>query len=264
MSKSVNLGLVQFVPEKWNVADNWGKVKELLLAEDQGHQLDLAITPECVVDGYAVSGAPKDPAEPWPDRDQWIRECALDPRDGILREASELAHKLNTYLVLGYTRLLDGGRAANAAGVFSRKGELLANYHKTHLQNHDLQCEPGQQWVVVDADFGRFGVLICADRRWPEAVRCQRLMGAELLANPTYGMHGDMNTAMMRTRGFENGFFIAFTHPKQSLVIGPRGEVEVDIRSECPVVVRHTIDLERLEDSHLRDRRVDLYRNCLF
>ena len=261
MPKPVGLGLVQFVPTKWDLDSNWNRVKDLVRGESKG-QLDLIITPECIVDGYVTSQAPKDPKEPWKDRERWIRECTLGPDSEILHEASQLAVEAGAYLVLGYTRLLGKGRAANAAGVFSREGELLANYHKTHLQNHDLQCEPGREWVIIDADFGRFGVLICADRRWPEAVRCQRLLGAELLANPTYGMHGDLNLAMMRTRGYENGFHIAFAHPEESLVVGPHGEVEVDVRSET-ALVRHTIDLERVDESHLRDRRTDLYTPLL-
>lgn len=263
MSRPVKLGLVQFEPERWNVRGNWDRLRKILSGVPEG-DLDLVITPECIIDGYAASGAPKDPADTWPERERWLGKCALDRlRSDIIRKTANLSRRIGTYLVLGYTELIGPGRAANAASVFDRSGNLVATYHKTHLQKHDLQFELGQALTIVDADFGRFGVLICADRRWPEVVRCLRLAGAEMVANPTYGMHDDLNLAMMRTRAYENGFFIAFAHPKLSLVTGPGGEVEISVRSEKDALIRHTVDLEKLNESHIVDRRTDLYRDYL-
>ena len=61
---------------------------------------------------------------------------------------------------------------------------------------------------------------------------------------------------------FENGFFIAFAHPKQSLVTGPGGEVELDSRDRKDSLVLHEIDLDRTNLSHIEDRRTDLYVAC--
>ncbi len=262
MAREVRIGLVQFVPERWDVKGNWRRLDSILRSASK-NEYDLVVTPECIVDGYTVSEAPKDPKVPWAGRERWLGECALDASSSrILKAASRHASRLGSYLVLGYTRLLGSDTAANAATAFGRRGEVLDTYHKTHLQNHDLQFAPGRGWSIIDADFGRFGVLICADRRWPEAVRCQRLLGAELLANPTYGMHGDLNLAMMRTRAFENNFFIAFCHPRQSLITGPGGEVEINVCSEIDGLVSHAVDLERTNLSHVKDRRTDLYVEC--
>ena len=259
MTRRVRLGLVQFVPDRWGTENNSERLLAIL-ATAPADSLDLIITPECIIDGYTVAEAPAD--RKWKDRERWLRDCAIDRSSDILEGLGREAARLGSYLVIGYTELLSAGEAANAAGVFDREGKRVATYHKTHLQNHDKQFEPGQNWTIVDADFGKFGVLICADRRWPEAMRCQRLLGAEMLANPTYGMHGDLNLAMMRTRAYENGFFIAFAHPKQSLVTGPGGEVEVDMRDKNDSLVLHEIDLDRINLSHIEDRRTDLYRTC--
>ena len=261
MARWVRLGMVQFVPERWNVEGNFRRLLSILGATPPG-TLDLVVTPECILDGYTAALAPNDRTG-WNERERWLRECALERSGQVLGDIGGEARRLGSYIVVGYTEHLGDGRAANAASVFDREGELVATYHKTHLQNHDLQFERGKSWTVIEADFGRFGVMICADRRWPEAVRCQRLLGAEMLANPTYGMHKDLNLAMMRTRAFENNFFIAFTHPRQSLVTGPGGEVEVDVRDRNDTLVLHRLDLDRINLSHIRDRRTDLYRGCL-
>lgn len=258
-SKAVRLGMVQFVPTTWDVKGNWARLRTILRNIPSG-QMDLVITPECILDGYTVKEAPKGRRARWTKRERWLRECALDASSSrVIAQASAAARRIGSYLVLGYTELVGKGKAANSAAVFDRQGRMIATYHKTHLQRHDLQFERGKSWTIVGADFGRFGVLICADRRWPEAMRCQRLLGAELVAVPSYGMHDDLNLAMMRTRAYENGFFIAFAHPQESLVTGPGGEVGVDVRSDRDALVRCTVDLAKLNSSHIKDRRTDLY-----
>jgi predicted amidohydrolase len=108
--------------------------------------------------------------------------------------------------------------------------------------------------------------MICADRRWPETVRSLALGGALVVFNPTYGMSDERNTCMMRTRSYESEVWIAFTHPGQALVTGPRGEVLTDERSpELPFVVSE-LDLAQVQSvragpsAHLRDRRPEIYQ----
>ena len=94
-----------------------------------------------------------------------------------------------------------------------------------HCQTHDLKYTAGGSLPVFGADFGPFGVLICADRRWPETVRTLALKGARVIFNPTYGMHDERNLHMMQTRSYESELFIAFTHPQQALLTAPTGQV---------------------------------------
>jgi predicted amidohydrolase len=102
--------------------------------------------------------------------------------------------------------------------------------------------------------------MICADRRWPEVARCLRLQGARLILNPTYGWRGNFNTAMMRTRAFENQCFIVFTHPLESLVTGPNGQVLTSEAGKNPGIFITGVDLAKaLDDNHLRDRRPEIY-----
>ena len=78
--------------------------------------------------------------------------------------------------------------------------------------------------------------------------------------NPTYGFYGEFNEAMMRTRAFENQCYIAFAHPKESLVTGPQGNVVAKSETEDPGVLFCDIDLSKAkDDNHLRDRRPEIY-----
>ncbi|HEO71434.1 MAG TPA: carbon-nitrogen hydrolase family protein, partial [Candidatus Hydrogenedentes bacterium] len=151
------------------------------------------------------------------------------------------------------------GKIYNAAGLWDSLGRRVGVYHKTHLQHHDLQYAPGADLPVWPSPWGPLGIMICADRRWPETARVLRLRGAKLILNPTYGFHGGLNTAMMRTRAYENQCFIAFTHPEESLVTGPKGDIEAHAFGK-PGVLICDIDLARAkDDNHIADRRPELY-----
>lgn len=135
-------------------------------------------------------------------------------------------------------------------------------YDKTHIQTHDHKYLPGKHLNVYDSDFGVFGVMICADRRWPETSRTLTLKGARVIFNPTYGMSGDLNLCMMRTRSYENGIFIIFTHPGQSLITGPNGAVVCNDRDENRKYTVTEIDLSKAPANaggHIVDRRPDIY-----
>jgi len=105
------------------------------------------------------------------------------------------------------------GDCYNAALLFNRKGEIIGRYYKTHLQSQDLKYSPGKDLPVFETDFGKVGIVICADRRWPEAVRALRVKGAELILNPSYGMWGEANEWWLRTR--------AYRKPRESSRIPP-------------------------------------------
>lgn len=244
------LALMQDMPEKWNLDANF-EVFLAQLAEADAQDADIFITPECWLDGYAAP----DP-QSTPER---LREVAqpLDTSPYLARVARE-ARERAMYVCFGFTSLEDG-KIYNAAGLWNDAGELLGVYHKTHLQTHDLQFSPGEALPVWPTPWGPLGIMICADRRWPETARVLRLQGARLILNPTYGMHHEKNEWWMRTRGFENQCFIAFAHPNVGFVVDPRGDI-AGKRDESPGVLICDVDLGRAtDDNHLRDRRPDLY-----
>jgi predicted amidohydrolase len=165
---------------------------------------------------------------------------------------------------MGCTRATPEG-AYNAALIFDRAGTLVGTYDKTHLQTHDHKYLPGKKLSVFESDFGPFGVMICADRRWPETVRTLALGGARVIFNPTCGMHDERNLRMMQTRSYESEVFIAFTHPGQSLITDPRGTILRNEEAEGETFAVTDIDLAQVDrvrsgrSAHLRDRRPELY-----
>ena len=248
---TVRIAQMHAVPEKWNLEKNFATF--LALLEKAGAENpDIFITPEGWLDGYAAPHEDSTPAK--------LREVAQDPQASeYLKVVSEQAAKRDLHICFGFTSLEDG-RIFNAAGLWGPDGSLIGIYHKTHLQRHDLQYTPGEALPVWPTPWGPVGIMICADRRWPETARCLRLQGAKLILNPTYGFRGELNEAMIRTRGYENQCYVAFTHPGESLVTGPKGGVVGKEVSETPGVLVTELDLTRArDDNHIADRRPDLY-----
>ena len=247
----VRVALIKVVPTKFAVEKNWAAL-ERVVREHASARADVFVSPEGFLDGYAST-------EDSCDRTR-LAELA-EPLTGgpHVRKARDLARKLGSYFLFCFTEKR-ARRLYNAAALIDRKGRVVGVYHKTHLQKHDLKYDPGQALPVFQTDFATVGVLICADRRWPEAVRTLRLKGARLILNPTCGMHDDLNKAMMRTRSFENNVFICFAHPLQALITSPQGGVEAELVCSSPDVLIHDVDLSLVNTAgHLDDRRPDLY-----
>ncbi len=248
----LRLGLLRGIPVKWDLETNFRIFLDMLKIA-AANQVDVFITPECWLDGYAAPDPSSTPEK--------LRRIAQELGTGpYLSQVADEARKNHMYVCFGFSSLEDG-KIFNSAGLWNPDGKLLGVYHKTHLQTHDLQYSFGEALPVFASEYGPLGIMICADRRWPETARVLRLQGARLILNPTYGVSGENNEMWMRTRAYENQCYIAFTHPKVSLVLDPKGKVAAKSEEPGPAVLSCEIDLSKAtEDNHLRDRRPELYQ----
>jgi predicted amidohydrolase len=250
----IRIAQIKIYPVRGDCAANQARLLDLL-DEIAPHQPDVVVTPECFLDGYVADSEVTG---------EQLPNYAIDPANSA--EVTAIQHwtaSHRAWMIYGCMRRTSAG-VYNTALIFNRHGELAGHYDKTHLQTHDLKFLPGQALPVFDSDLGMFGVMICADRRWPETVRTLALQGAKIIFNPTYGMYDDRNRRMMQTRSWESEIMIAFTHPGQSLITGPRGEIVQDeLSAEIAFTITDvdltTVDQARSKDSHLQDRRPDLY-----
>ena len=109
------------------------------------------------------------------------------------------ARELKVGFHVGYAELTSDGKRYNAAIVVGRGGNILAKYRKVHLPG-TTEPKPGLQYQQLEKRYFRYGdlgfeafrapedlgsaimgVLICNDRRWPEAWRVLGLKGVELV-----------------------------------------------------------------------------------
>lgn len=130
----------------------------------------------------------------------------------LMRRISEKAKKLNAFIHCGSFAEKCGDKLYNACILFDRKGTDLAEYRKIHLfscYGHEADTfTHGDKAVVVDTgDFGRVGLSICYDIRFPELFRRMTAgLGAEVFIAPTAWPYPrkDAFTMCARVRALEN------------------------------------------------------------
>ncbi len=225
---------------------------------------DLVVTAEMITTGYHIGARTHELAE---------------PADGpTAARMSALARQTGTALAYGYPET-DGEHVYNSVQLVDATGRRLANYRKTHLFG-DLDkawFTPGDE-AVVQADVGgvRVGLLICYDVEFPELVRAHALAGTELLVVPTALMspYEIVTDTLVPARAYESQLFIAYanrcdterelTYCGRSCVVAPTGEVLARAGAGPGViaadVTRDALAASRLENTHLADRRPELYR----
>jgi predicted amidohydrolase len=225
---------------------------------------DLVVTAEMITTGYHIGARTHELAE---------------PADGpIAARMSALARETGVALAYGYPEA-DGGNVHNSVQLVDAAGRRRANYRKTHLFGDlDRKCfTPGDE-PVVQADIAgvRVGLLICYDVEFPELVRAHALAGTELLVVPTalmspYELVAD---TLVPARAYESQLFVAYanrcdveqdlTYCGRSCVVAPTGEVLARAQAAPALVTaevtRDALVTSRLENTHLADRRPELYR----
>lgn len=252
----MRIAQIKSVPQKGKLKENHLALMELF-KNISSKSIDVIITPECFLDGYVCT-------EEYVTKNN-IHEYAIDPQTSeFTTDVSAWAKSTETWVILGCMRN-DTAGIFNTSLAFDRNGEIVGQYDKVHCQTHDKKYTSGNSLPVFDSDFGKFGMMICADRRWPETVRTLAIKGAQVIFNPTYGMHNENNLRMMQTRSYESEIFIAFTHPQQSLVTDPKGNIIVNNEDEKDSFTISEIDISLVdqvrfgESAHLKDRRLDAY-----
>jgi len=251
---------IKIVPEKGDLDGNFAKLMACLRAVAP-HKPDVVVTPECFLDGYVATEKRV--------TKRTILRYAIDPDTSeFAAGVADWGARNRAWVFFGCVTRAPAGGAHNTTLIYNRKGHLIGRYHKVHLQTHDRKFTPGNSLPVFDGDFGTFGVMICADRRWPETARTLALRGARLIVNPKYGMCNSLNLAMMRTRSYENEMFIISPDPHLALVTGPKGQVLTCVRSPRRRLVTTEIDLAevtrtRRTHSHLKERQVHVYERSV-
>ncbi len=185
-----------------NVAGNLSEARRLIAkAVEQGAR--LVVLPEF----FAIMGMNEQDKVA-------VRE---QPGSGVIQSfLSETARKNKIWLVGGSIPLAASTpeKVLNTCLVFDETGAQVARYDKIHLFNLDLgneryheakTIEPGKQVVVVDSPFGRIGLAVCYDLRFPELFRAMHDVDIIVLPAAFTETTGKMHwEVLVRARAIEN------------------------------------------------------------
>jgi predicted amidohydrolase len=255
---TLTLAGLRLTPKAWDKQANFETLEHYARqAAAEGAQ--LVITPEGFLEGYLWNEyAAKDlPRQRYFDVGETI--------DGpILSRSRALARELKIYLAVGFAERRDE-KMYNSVVVFSPGGDIVTRYSKTHTANDEPFNTKGTEFPVFDTSLGRWATLICMDRQLPETSRILAIKGAQIILVPAWGMYGEMNDIMMRTRAYENGVFVAFVHPKRCLIIGPSGKIIAQDHGSGDEIVMARVQLSDHQnaESPIQYRRPEIYQELL-
>jgi len=233
-------------------------------AQAAAQSADLLVFPELWTTGYDLSRA-AELAEPI-------------PGGPTARKLSAWADAFNLWITGSMLERTPEG-VFNAAALFGPAGQVMGPYRKIHrfgpmAEDRWLEagCEPG----LYDPPWGKTGMAICYDLRFPELFRNYALAGARLILLPSEWPHPRLHhwRTLVQARAIENQCFVAAVNRVgsdgdnafcgHSLLVGPWGEIIAEA-DESPDLLIATIDLAQVDAVRgripvLADRRPECYK----
>jgi len=226
-----------------NVSENLSEAKKMLQkASDEGAK--LVVLPE----NFSIMDL--DPM----DKVKYKEAFGHGPIQDFLK--NEAAHH-GIWIVGGTIPLaapMNQEKVYAACLVYNDRGDCVGRYDKIHLfdvklresqENHNESktIAPGNEVIVIDTPFGKLGLAVCYDLRFPELFRLMQTSGAEIIALPaaftqvTGLAHWDI---LIRARAIENQVYMLAAaqtgeHPDHrktyghSMIVNPWGEVKASL-----------------------------------
>ena len=195
-------------------------------------------------------------------RERLLAAIVPEERDASLAAFRELARRLGIFLHIGSLAMkLSSDKAANRSFLIDSTGEIIARYDKIHMFDVDIgegesyresrSYRPGEIAVATDLPWGRIGLTICYDLRFPALYRALAEAGCSFLAIPSAFTRptGEAHWHVLnRARAIENGAFVLAAAQSgkhengretygHSLVVDPWGRILAEGGAEPGVVL---------------------------
>jgi deaminated glutathione amidase len=258
---SFRVGLIQMRSGRSPQANTDAAAKLIGEAKDRG--AEYVLTPEMT--NIMETG-----------RERFFASIVPEEQDAALMTLRELARTLGIFVHVGSLAVkISADKAANRSFLIDRHGEVIARYDKIHMFDVDLASgesyresrnyRAGELAVLADLPWGRLGLTICYDLRFPALYRALAEAGASFLSIPSAftKQTGEAHWhVLLRARAIENGCFVfaaaqGGTHENgretfgHSLAIDPWGRVLAEGGVE-PAVVLADIDLAAIAGARAR------------
>jgi len=178
----------------------------------------------CLPEGITVVGTGKTYSE------------VAEPVPGITsKRLGQMARKYNMYIIAGIYEL-ENSAVYNTAILIDRKGEYIGKYRKVYIPREEIEggITPGKELPVFETDFGKIGILICWDWRFPNAAHILAMKGAEIIFMPIWGG----NITMVQSIPMANSLFLVTSfYSDNSYIFDPNSNVIAQATPENPFVI---------------------------
>jgi len=194
------------------------------------------------------------------------------PQGETVKALSEAAKEAKAFVIGGSIpeREDSSEKMYNTCTVYDTEGNLIAKHRKTHLFDIDIpnkitfkesdSLSPGDSLTHFETDYGKIGIGICYDIRFPEMAMIAARKGCIAMIYPgafnltTGPLHWEL---LQRARALDNQFFVATCSPARdtsakycawghSTIVDPSGQVLATTEHE-EAIIYADIDLERIK-----------------
>ena len=219
------------------------------------------------------------------DRERLFANTLPEAGNPALARFTQLARDLGIWLHIGSMGVREGGRIANRSYLIGPDGEIAARYDKIHMfdvtlangetYHESASYKAGTRAVVTSLPWGKLGLTICYDLRFPKLHQALASAGAGMLAvpaaftRPTGEAHWH---TLLRARAIETGSFVfaaaqggLHEHGREtyghSLIVSPWGTILAEGGVEPGVI---TANIDMAEVAAVRARIPCLAQGCAF
>jgi predicted amidohydrolase len=215
-----------------------------------------------------------------------LEKTFAEKDDSALPQFCAVAEELGIWLLIGSLGIkVSESKTANRSYLIGPNGRVSARYDKIHLFDVNLPSgetyresntvAPGAEAVVASLPWGRLGLSVCYDLRFPQLYRTLAKNGAEILTVPSAFTETTGKAhwhVLLRARAIENGCFVVApaqggTHANgrktygHSLIIGPWGDILAEAGTDPGIV---TAELDLAEIAAVRARLPSLQHDRPF
>ena len=267
---------IRFALCQMNVVDDKEKNLEnasLMIKEGVSKNADFIVLPEMFNCPYS--------------NDKFIEYAEEENNSPTLNEISLLARQNRVYVLAGSIPEKEGDKLYNTSYLFDKKGDIIAKHRKMHLFDIDVKGKitfkesdvltAGDDFTIANTEFGKIGIGICYDIRFPELARVMVENGALILIYPgafnmtTGPAHWEL---LFRSRALDNQVYCIGVAPAlnedasyhsfgHSIIANPWGEIIAETDEKESLIISE-IDLDEIKRIReelplLKNKREDLY-----
>lgn len=257
-------------------------------SNDMTSNLEIAVrlTRQAVADGASFVLMPENVVMMDWGREALLSKAHAEKGHPALAAFSALAADLKVWLHCGSLAIkLESGKLANRTYVLNPRGQVAATYDKIHMfdvnlgsgeqYNESSTYQSGTNATLLDLPWGRLGLTICYDLRFPHLYRQLAQAGAHFLTIPaaftktTGEAHWHV---LQRARAIETGCFVfspaqTGTHAGgrktfgHALIVNPWGEVLADAGDEPGYI---TAEIDPTQVATVRAKVPSLFLNAAY